>query len=387
MTRALRLAAVVLLSFAIPVAAPAARAQEAPPIRIGTFLTASGDGAFLGAPALAALQMSIERINAQGGVLGRQLELVFYDTGLDVQNAQIAVQRLIDVDRADVIVGGSTTGAAMAVVPLMQQSGTPYISLASAVALVEPTREWVFKTSHTDLLACRRIFADIAKRGFRRVAVLSDDSGFGRSMRVQCLDAALRTGVRVIADTVYPALATDVMQELVDIDIEQGIDAIVNLGVGDGPVHITRTYDWLRMAPPLYQSHGAATEDYIRRSGRASEGVRLPASPLVVGERLAANDPQRPAVINFVREFKARWEVAPTVQSGYAYDALGLALSAIARARGTDDKARIRDELERTRGFIGVTGIITMSPGDHQGLGESAFRMVEIRNGNWSVVD
>ena len=95
---------------------------------------------------------------------------------------------------------------------------------------------------------------------------------------------------------------------------------------------------------------------------------------------------RRRAVLNFIRDFKTRWEVDPTVQSGYAYDGVGLALAAIVRA-GSTDKAKVRDELEQTRGYVGVTGVIHMSPQDHQGLSDNAFRMVEVRNGTWSVVD
>lgn len=379
--------AAAILALAILVLPGAALAQaKKPPIKIGTFLTASGEGAFLGAPALAALQLAIEKANKRGGVLGRKLELVFYDTGLDVQKAQIAVQRLIDVDKVDVIVGGSTTGAAMAVVPLVQQTGTPFISLANAVALVEPVRQWVFKTSHTDRMACRRIFGDLAKRGLTHVGILASDSGFGRSMRFHCTEIAAGMAIEIVANQSYPAQTKDVTKEVTEVSQAPGIQAIVNIGAGDGPVRVTRARRQLGVNLPLYESHGVATPDYILRSGEAAEGVRLPAPALVVGEHLPPKDPQRRSVLKFIHDFRARWEVDPTVQSGYAYDGIGLALAAIVRANSTD-KAKVRDELERTRGYIGITGIVHMSSHDHQGLSDKAFRMVEIRNGTWVVID
>ena len=226
-----RLAAV--LGFAILALPGVASAQTtAPPIKIGTFLTASGEGAFLGAPELAAMQLAIEKANKRGGVLGRHIDLVFYDTGLDIQKAQIAVQRLIDVDKVDVIIGGSTTGAAMAVVPLVQQTGMPFISLASAVALVDPVREWVFKTSHTDRMACRRIFGDLAKRGLTRVGILASDSGFGRSMRFHCTEIAAQMAIEIVANQGYEAQTKDVTRELTEVSKAPGIQAIVDIGVG-----------------------------------------------------------------------------------------------------------------------------------------------------------
>jgi len=67
------------------------------------------------------------------------------------------------------------------------------------------------------------------------------------------------------------------------------------------------------------------------------------------------------------------------------YDALRLYIKAVERAGGTD-KQKVRDELEKTKGFVGTGGIVNMSPSDHLGLGLDAFRMVEIRNGDWELV-
>ncbi len=131
-------------------------AQIAPPIKIGAFLAITGDGAYVGAPQLATLQLYIELINKQGGVLGRPLELVYYDVGIDSKTAQTAVHRLIEIDHADLIVGGSTTGAAMAILPLIEQARIPYIAFAESGALVTPVYPWVFKSSPTDRIACAK---------------------------------------------------------------------------------------------------------------------------------------------------------------------------------------------------------------------------------------
>ena len=60
--------------------------------------------------------------------------------------------------------------------------------------------------------------------------------------------------------------------------------------------------------------------------------------------------------------------------------------AAINRAKSTD-KAKVRDEIEKTSGYVGTGGLVSMSPTDHMGLSPSAFHIVEIRGGNWKLID
>ena len=127
------------LARALPIlVACAATAAPAQPIRIGAFLSVTGPAAFLGDPEQKTLEMYVERINAAGGIDGRKLELVVYDDAGDAEKARTFAKRLLEQDKVDVIVGGSTTGATMAAVPLAEQAQTPFISLAGAVVIVEP---------------------------------------------------------------------------------------------------------------------------------------------------------------------------------------------------------------------------------------------------------
>src|ERR1022692_4701609 len=129
-------------------------AQE--PIKIGAFLSVTGGAAFLGDPEQKTLELYVEKINAAGGVLGRKLQLVAYDSAGDSEKARTFAKRLIEQDKVDVIVGGSTTGATMAVIPLVEQAQTPFVSLAGAVGLIEPVQKWGFKTPHTERMACEK---------------------------------------------------------------------------------------------------------------------------------------------------------------------------------------------------------------------------------------
>jgi branched-chain amino acid transport system substrate-binding protein len=136
---------------------------------------------------------------------------------------------------------------------------------------------------------------------------------------------------------------------------------------------------------PLYQSHGVASKEFIKLAGEAAEGVRLPASALLVADLLAANDAQKPVVAGYKKEYEAKYASEVSTFGGHAYDGLFLAVDAIKRAKSTD-KAKIREALEATKGYVGTAGVVNMSPADHMGLDLTAFRMLEVKKGNWTLV-
>jgi branched-chain amino acid transport system substrate-binding protein len=360
-----------------------AHAQE--PIRIGSFLATTGGAAFLGDPEQKTLEMYVEKLNAAGGVLGRKLVLVAYDSAGDAEKARTFAKRLIEQDKVDVIVGGSTTGETMAVVPLVEQAGVPFISLAGAVVIIEPVKKWVFKTPHTDRMACEKIFVDMRARGASRVALISGAGGFDKSMRAECLKVAKNHGVEVVADETYGAADTDMTAQLTKIRQNAQVQAVLNAGFGQGPAIVTKNYRQIGMTLPLYQSHGVASKEYIKLAGEAAEGVRLPAAALLVADKLADSDPQKPVVAHYAREYQARFKSDVSTFGGHAYDGLMLAIEAIRKA-GSTDKAKVRDALESLKGYVGTGGIVNLSAADHMGLDLSAFRMLEVRKGEWALV-
>ena len=358
-------------------------AQE--PIRIGAFLSVTGPAAFLGDPEQKTLELYVDKLNAAGGLLGRKLQLVSYDSAGDAEKARSFVKRLIEQDKVDLIVGGSTTGETMAAVPLAEAAGIPFVSLAGAVVIIEPVKRWVFKTPHTDRMACEKIFVDMRARGFSRAALISGAGGFDRSMRAECLKVADKHGVQVVADETYGAGDTDMTAQLAKIKANPAVQALLNAGFGQGPAIVTRNYRQLGIAAPLYQSHGVASKQYVSLSGEAAEGVRLPAAALLVADTLPDSDAQKKVVTTYKRDYEARYKQEVSTFGGHAYDGLMLALEAVRRA-GSTDKARVRDALESIRGYVGTGGVVNMSAQDHMGLDLSAFRMLEVRKGDWQLV-
>jgi branched-chain amino acid transport system substrate-binding protein len=359
--------------------------QAQAPIRIGAFLSVTGPAAFLGDPEQKTLELYVEKLNASGGVLGRKLELVSYDSAGDAEKARSYVKRLIEQDKVDVLVGGSTTGETMAAVPLAEGAQIPFISLAGAVVIVEPVKKWVFKTPHTDRMACEKVFVDMRARGATKAALISGTGGFDRSMRGECLKVAAKHGVSIVADETYGAADTDMTAQLAKIKATPGVQAVLNAGFGQGPAIVTKNYRQLGLSAPLYQSHGVASKQYVKLSGDAAEGVRLPAAALLVADTLPAEDPQKKIVTSYKRDYESRFNQEVSTFGGHAYDGLMLAVEAMRRA-GSTDKAKVRDALEATRGYVGTGGVVNMSAQDHMGLDLSAFRMLEVRKGDWTLV-
>lgn len=359
--------------------------HAADPIRIGSVLSVTGPAAFLGDPELKTLQLYVEKINKEGGVIGRQLQLVHYDDGSDASKANGFAKRLIDDDKVDVIVGGTTTGSTMSMVPLVERAEMPFISLAGAVVIVEPVKKWVFKTPHTDRMAAEKVFDDMKKRNLTKVALLSETSGFGASGKKETEAMAAKMGITLVANETYGPKDTDMTPQLTKIKNVAGVQAVFVFGLGQGPSVVNKSYKQLGMSLPLYHAHGVASDEFIKLSGPAADGVRLPAAALLVADKLAANDPQKPVVTAYRKAYSERYKEDVSTFGGHAYDGLMLAVEAFKRA-GSTDKAKVRDAIEGTKDYIGTGGKVNMSATDHMGLDQSAFRMLEIKNGDWTLV-
>ncbi|UCV28902.1 ABC transporter substrate-binding protein [Ferribacterium limneticum] len=360
-------------------------AIAADPIKIGSVLSVTGPAAFLGDPELKTLQLYVDDINKKGGVLGRPLQLVHYDDGSDANKANGFAKRLLEDDKVDVLVGGTTTGSTMSMVPLAEKSATPFISLAGAVVIVEPVKKFVFKTPHTDRMAAEKVFEDMKKRGLTKVALLSETSGFGASGKKETEGVAAKYGITLVANETYGPKDTDMSPQLTKIKTTPGLQAVFVFGLGQGPAIVTKNYKQLGVTLPLYQSHGVASDEFLKLAGPAAEGVRLPSPAQLIPEKLAANDPQKPIVTAYDKAYKAAYKTDVSTFGGYAYDGLMLAVDAIKRA-GSTDKAKVRDALEATKGFVATSGTFNMSPTDHMGLDLSAFRLLEVKGGDWVIV-
>ena len=354
-------------------------------VKIGAVLSVTGPASFLGDPEKKTLDIYVEAINAKGGVNGQKLQVISYDDGADANAARTFATRLIEEDKVVAVVGGTTTGSTLAMMPAFEDAEIPFISLAGAIQIVQPVRKWTFKTPHTDRMACEKIFADLKRRNLTTIALISGTDAFGKSMRDQCVAVAPAAGIKIAHEESYGPRDSDMTPQLTNIRNTAGVQAVVNPGFGQGPAIVTRNYRQLGITLPLYQSHGVASKQFIDLAGPAANGVRLPAAALLVAGKLPDSDPQKRVVVAYKKTFEDKTGQPVSTFGGHAYDGLMILVEAAKRA-GSFDKAKLRDQIEATKGYIGTAGIVNMSPTDHLGLDLSAFRMLEIKNGDWTLV-
>nr|WP_245303870.1 ABC transporter substrate-binding protein [Pseudorhodoplanes sinuspersici] len=365
---------------------PLAQAQQAP-IKIGSVLSVTGGASFLGDPEKKTLEMYVADINAKGGINGRKVEAIIYDDASDPNQARTFATRLIEQDKVDALLAGSTTASTMAIIPLAEDAEIPLINFAGAVQAVTPVKKWNFKTPHTDLMACEKIFEDMKKRNLTKIAMISGADAFGKSMRDQCMTVNKKYGIEVLHEETYQPRDNDMTAQLTNIKGKAGVQAVLNPGFSQGPAIVTRNYKQLGIPYPLYQSHGVGTKQFIElATPAAAEGVRLPAAALLVADKLPDSDPQKKVVTEYKKTYEAKTGQPVSTFGGHMYDGLMILVEAMKRAGGPD-KAKVRDEIEKTKNFMGTGGVVNMSPSDHLGLDLSAFRMLEIKNGDWTVVN
>jgi len=372
----------LLTAFAVLAAVVTSARAE---IKIGAVLSITGPASFLGEPEKKTIEMYVADINSQGGVGGQQIKLFIYDDGGDASKARTFATRVVEEDKVDAMLGGSITGTSLAMVPVFEEAQIPFIALAGAAEIVQPVHKWVFKTPHTEPMSCGKIFEDLKKRGVTKIAMISGTDGWGKAMRTECLKMSPQFGITVIRDEAYGAADSDMTPQLTNIKNTAGVQAVINCGFGQGPAIVTRNYRQLAITAPLYESHGVSSKSYIKLAGEASEGVRLPAAATLVAEKLPDNDPLKQVAMAYKTKYEKQTGEPVSTFGGHMYDALMILTQAMARAKSTD-KAKVRDEIEKTTGFVGTGGMVNMSPTDHLGLDLTAFRMLEIKNGDWALV-
>jgi len=247
--------------------------QASAQIKIGSVLSVSGPASFLGDPEKKTLEIYIDEINAKGGVNGQKLQLIVYDDAGNADNARTFATRLVEEDKIVAMVGGTTTGSTLAMIPVFEDAKIPFISLAGAIQIIQPVRSWVFKTPHTDKMACEKIFADLKSRNLTTIALISGTDAFGKSMRDQCIAVAPGAGITIAIEESYGPRDSDMTPQLTNIRNKAGVLAVVNPGFGQGPAIVTRNYRQLGITLPLYQSHGVASKQFIElaRAGRRAE--------------------------------------------------------------------------------------------------------------------
>jgi branched-chain amino acid transport system substrate-binding protein len=355
----------------------------ASPVKIGALFSVTGPASFLGEPERNTAEMMVADINKAGGIKGHKLELIVYDTQGDATKAVQGVNKLIKDDKVVALIGPSTTGDSMAVIPVVEKAEIPMISCAAGIKITDPVKKWVFKTAQNDVLAVSKIYKYLQKQKISKIAILTVSDGFGSSGREQLKLQSKEFGMQIISDETYGPKDDDMTVQLTKIRDSEA-QAIICWGTNPGPAKVARNVKQLGIKLPLFMSHGVSSKKFIELAGEGAEGIILPSGRVIVADQLPKSDPQKKALMDYVNKYKENYKVEGDHFGGHAFDAVMLLKGAM--ERGGFSPAAIRDQLEKTKKFAGIGGTFTYSPQDHAGLTTEAFVLVKIEKGDWKLI-
>jgi branched-chain amino acid transport system substrate-binding protein len=374
--------AVLVTALVVSAGAGLAAKMSATPYVIGAIFSTTGDNAPLGVPERETVEMLVKQVNARGGIKGHPVKVEFYDDGGKPDQAVQACQRLLNNKSVLGIIGPTLSGTSLAIAGMCNDAKMPLISCAASIKIVRPVRPYVFKTAQDDAMAVGRLIDYCKKRGFAKVAFINDSNAYGSSGREQWLEQAKAAKIQTVAVESFATADTDMTSQLTKIRAANP-QAVVCWGTNPGPAMVAKNMRKLGMKQTLMQSHGIANMEFIKLAGSAADGVVFPAGKLIVAKSIAANDPQRKALLKYAGDFEKSYKKGPNTFGGHAWDAFMLMVDAIQKAG--PNKAKIRDAIEKTRGFVGISGVFNFSPNEHNGLSKSCFALVTIKGGKWTM--
>ncbi|MFA6450099.1 MAG: ABC transporter substrate-binding protein [bacterium] len=351
--------------------------------KIGAIFSVTGTGSPIGTPEKEAAEMLVENLNKAGGINGHKVELIVEDDASEEAKAVTSANKLLEKDNVIAIIGPSLTGTTLAVVNRLEEKKTPLVSCAAGVKISDPIKPYVFQVAQTDRHSVGQILSYLEKQGVNKIAFINDSNAFGMSGRNEMENAAPQHGFEIVAKETFNGTDTDMTSQLTRIK-GTNAQAIVCWGTNPGPAVVTRNMKQLGMKIPLIMSHGVANNKYVELAGASADGVVMPAGRMIVAEQLPDTDPQKPVLMKFAADFKAKYGKNADHFGGHAYDAITLVFDALKNVG--PDKEKIRADIENKKGFIGTDGVFNYSAKDHNGLTQDAFVMVKIEKGKWVLL-
>lgn len=359
--------------------------------KVGAVFSTTGPASNLGVPEEQTVKMMVDQINDAGGINGRPLEVIVYNTETSAEKCATMVNRLIVQDKVLAIIGPSTSGESLAILDTVTTAKIPLVSCAANIGIVQPVEEryWIFKTPQTDKEAVTEIYIYLEQQGFSNIAIITDTSGFGAAGRVFLIADAADYGFTIVDDQTFTSGDTTMQSQLTHI---KGTDAeaVICWATDKESAVVALDMQTLHMDIPLVCSHGIANMDFIEQAGTAANGVIFPAGKLLIIDDVPATDPQKEVLTKYKADFEALYgEGTINTFGGHAYDALSIVVIALEGMEEglslADARAAVRDGLENdVKNWPGTGGVFTMSPTDHLGMAPGSLALIEIVDEEWT---
>ena len=364
--------------------AAAAHAQ----VKIGVITSATGPGSFVGIPQKNSVALLPKRVG------DTTIEYLYLDDASDPAQSVTNVKKLIAEHRIDALIGPSGSPNAIGVIQFVAEAKLPMLAPTGSPAVVLPMddkKRWVFKTTQNDDVIADALIEHMTRAGVETLGFIGYNDPYGESWHRTIVPMLQKAGIRLVADERYNRLDQSVTGQVLRLKAAAP-DAVLVAGVAAGAALPHMQLVDNGYAGRIYQTHGAATDDFIRIGGRKVDGAILAAGLLLVLDQVADSVPSKRPATEYVTGYRKLYGVKPATFGANVYDA-GLLLQraipeALHRGRpGTPEfRAALRDALEGTRELVATQGVYNMTPADHSGFDRRGRVLVTIRGGKWVLL-
>lgn len=359
---------------------------EDEPIVVGVNIEQSGDASVQGEAYAQAVQLLAERVNDDGGVLGRPLELEIVDNRTDPTEAVTQTQQLVEQDVV-AMVGPGTSPTTLAAMDVILESGIPTFSMGSADPISEPAedRPNVFKVPQHQSIAADVIVEHMQGENIERVGVIAVNNPYGDSGLAAFEALADEGEIDLVGVERFESADTDMTGQLRSL-VAADAEAIVTVAIPPGAPTVRRNaVEDLGLELPMYHDHGAGAELFIELAGESADGALIAHPRTLIWDQVEEDHPQHDALQQFGTAYtEAVGEVSGF--GGYAWDALGLIIAGIEESGGTapDDIIQGLYDLEE---YPGVNGVFRITEDDHHGLDADSMEILTVVDGEWEVAE
>lgn len=350
------------------------------PIKIGGGFALTGAESALDVPAANGAKLALKEINAAGGVLGRQVELVIHDSQykMDV-TAQIAKQ-FVEQDQVVAVIGFTDTDSVLASGPTIQAAGLPFIT-AGATSPKIPTQvgDMMFLACFGDNVQAA-VGAEYGFKNYGQTAYLLWDKGVEYTTLLSGYFKARFTelGGTIVLEDSYETDATDFSAQIAKVKaLPQQPDFyfISAMPYNVGPV--VKQFRDAGLTGPIVGGDGYDTPDLVSVAGPAAENVFFTTHALI--DATGGTE----GIKKFIAAYKAEYAHDPeNAFAALGYDTMYLIADAIKRA-GSTDPAAIKKAIEETQNFPGITGSITFSPEAH--VPQKGVTVIAVKDGKFTL--
>ncbi len=344
------------LAAAIACAVPAGASAQTPvPLKICVVDDRSGAAADTGIESLNGLNMVIEPLNAKGGINGRKIEVIAYDGKTDPQLTATFATRCAEDDKALMIIGGSPSATAAAMIPVAAQNSIPYYMLSASANNLTDNAVWHFRfgpKASQDGIAVADAFVEM---GIKKVAVINNSTPFGADGARSTIQSLEAKGIKVVTQQTYDMAATDVSPQVINLRQSEPDVILVFPYPADG-ARVARTIRQLGVKTPIVMPRVGIMAAFLKLAGDAADGILVPTSV----------DVTRPEVAKLYADYNAKFKpIQPSPSPAQGYDAASVAVKVLSDAEvqkainsGNLAAARtaIRDATQRVGKFEGMQG-------------------------------